>query len=100
MAEMADVFDDPEGYGCIQCPGCENSLFEILEAFREGRPCPRCDLPADVARTVIEARRKGAERGLQEKYLEAVKRAVDAERECDALRERMRDIREAVHRPL
>lgn len=97
---MADVFSDLEGIGRIECPGCENSLFEILQAFREGSPCPRCDFPAETARTVIEARLKGVERALREKYLAAMKRALEAERERDALRERMRDIREAANRPL
>lgn len=97
---MADVFDDDQGIGRITCPACGNHLFEILSAFREGQPCPRCDLPADTARVVIEAQRKGADRVLLEKYQETLKRALEAERERDELRRRMREIREAVHRPL
>lgn len=96
---MTDVFADENEIGRIQCPGCENSLHAILVAFREGDPCPRCGLPADVARQVYEAQRKGADEALREMYTAAMKRALDAEQERDDLRERMREIREAANRP-
>jgi hypothetical protein len=96
---MTDVFADPEEIGRITCPGCENHLSSILRAFRDGEACPSCGLPADVARQVLEARRKGAEEGLQRKYLEAMKRALDAERERDDLRERLLEMRKVANRP-
>lgn len=93
------MFEDARDYGRIQCPGCENSLFEILEAFQGGMPCPRCDLPAETARQVYEARRKGVDEELERKYLGALKRAMEAEQERDDLRERMREMREVANRP-
>jgi hypothetical protein len=96
---VADVFADEDGIGRITCPGCENHLSGILAAFRAGEPCPRCDLPAETARQIFESRRKGADEALERKYLDALKRAVEAERERDDLRGRMREIREVASRP-
>lgn len=97
---MADVFADAEDYGRIECPACGQNVFAILQAFREGEACPYCGLPADVARQVIEAQRKGADEKLRRAYTEAMKRALDAERQRDELLERMNTIREAAWRPL
>lgn len=94
-----DAFADEQEIGRITCPGCGNHLSDILAAFRRGAPCPRCDLPAEVARQVLEAQRKGADETLRQAYTEAVKRALDAERERDDLRERMWEIREVANRP-
>lgn len=96
---MADVFADEHEIGRITCPGCESHLSDILAAFRAGEPCPRCDLAAETARQVYEARRKGADEELERKYLDALKRAMEAERERDDLRERMREMREVANRP-
>ena len=96
---MIDVFEDARDYGRIECPGCGNYLSDILAAFRDGSPCPRCNLPAETARQVLEARRRGADEELEQKYTDALRRALGAERERDELRERMREIREVANRP-
>lgn len=96
---MIDVFEHARDYGRIECPGCGNYLSDILAAFRDGSPCPRCDLPAETARQVLEARRAGADKELERKCRDALKRAQEAERERDDLRERMREIREVANRP-
>lgn len=97
---MTDVFADAEGYGRIQCPACGQNVFAILQAFRDGDPCPYCGLPADAARTVLEAARRGADEKLRRAYSEAMKRALDAERQRDEVLERMGVIREAAWRPI
>ena len=97
---MTDVFADEEGIGRLTCPACGNHLFEILQAFRDGQPCPRCDLPAAAARQVLEAQRKGADAELLGKYQEAMKRALTAEQELGELRARMREVREVANRPM
>lgn len=96
---MIDAFDDPHEIGRITCPGCDNHLSAILAAFREGAPCLECGLPAEVARQVIDAQRKGADETLRRGYTDAIKRALEAERERDDLRERMREIRGVAGRP-
>lgn len=96
---MIDVFEDARDYGRIECPGCGNYLSDILMAFRDGSPCPRCGLAADTARQVLEAQQRGADETLRQGYTDAMKRALEAERERDELRERMREIREAANRP-
>ena len=71
----------------------------ILAAFQRGEPCPSCALPADAARQVLDARRKGAEEGLTRAYAQVLKRALDAERERDDLRGRLLEMREVANRP-
>jgi hypothetical protein len=95
---VADVFEDARDYGRIECPGCGNYLSDILAAFRDGRPCPRCGLPSETARQVYEARRSGVDEELERKYLDALKRAIAAEAEARELRERIDVIREAATR--
>lgn len=96
---MLDVFEEARDYGRIECPGCGNYLSDILMAFRDGSPCPRCGLPADTARQVLDTQRKSADETLKRNYLDAMKRALEAERERDELRERISDIREVANRP-
>jgi len=97
--KVIDAFADEHEIGRITCPGCENHLSSILAAFREGAPCPSCGLPAEAARMVLDAQRKGADETLRQAFADALKRAQEAERERDDLRERMRDIREVANRP-
>jgi hypothetical protein len=92
------VFEEARDYGRIECPGCGNYLSDILAAFRDGQPCPRCGLPADTARQVHEARRKGVDEETERRYLDALKRAIAAEAEARDLRERLDVIREAANR--
>jgi hypothetical protein len=96
---VTDAFADEHEIGRITCPGCGNHLSAILAAFREGAPCPNCGLPAEAARLVLDAQRKGADETLRQACTDALKRALEAERERDDLRDRMREIREAANRP-
>ena len=84
----------------MECPACENDLWRILQAYEAGEPCPECGLPADAAREILDARKRGADELLERKYTEALSRAMKAEGEAGELRERLKQIREFANRPL
>lgn len=83
----------------MTCPACDARLSSIHNAFQEGLPCPNCGLPHEAAVAVIEAASRGAAAELQRKYLEAELRAAHAEREANALRNKLKAIEQVVGQP-
>jgi DNA repair exonuclease SbcCD ATPase subunit len=80
------------------CPACDAHLSSVYSAFQDERPCPECGLPHDAAVAVIRAAGRGASEDLQRKYAEAEQRAARAEREANALRNKLRAIESEVNR--
>lgn len=83
----------------MTCPACDAHLSAIHRAFQEERPCPNCGLPHEAAVAVIGAASRGAAVELQRKYLEAEQRAARAEREANALRNKLKAIEQVVGQP-
>jgi DNA repair exonuclease SbcCD ATPase subunit len=82
----------------MTCPACDAHLSSVYSAFREERPCPECGLPHDAAVAVLKAAARGASEDLQRRYAEAEQRAAQAEREANALRNKIRAIEAEVNR--
>lgn len=83
----------------MKCPSCEAYTSAVYAAYGEGRPCPYCALPADVAAKVLEARKRGADEDLTQRCQEALVRAGKAEAEVAQLRRHLEAIKQAVANP-
>lgn len=67
------------------CPGCDSSTSSIGMAFREGRACPVCGLPALAAMEITAARARGADAKLTARLAELeTEKAAWKERACAA----------------
>lgn len=51
------VGGSPEG-GLVSCPGCDSTTDAVINAYRAGRACPVCGLPAAVLAEVEAAQRR------------------------------------------
>lgn len=80
----------------MTCPACDAHLSSVLQAFREGDPCPVCGLPADAASAVLAAQKRGADVELVERLTKAEQRAGKAEAEAMRLREKLQRIKWAI----
>lgn len=80
----------------MACPSCQAYTSAVLDRYADGEPCPHCGLPAEVTGQVLAARRKAADEELVVKFMEAEKRAAEAERKAAALELRFEAIREAL----
>jgi hypothetical protein len=84
----------------MTCPACRNHLSSILAAYRDGEDCPSCGLPADAAKEVLAAIKRGADSELADKYADMASRALTAEQQVRELGDRLREIRDAANLPL
>jgi DNA repair exonuclease SbcCD ATPase subunit len=84
----------------MTCPACDAHLSSVYSAFQDERPCPECGLPHDAAVAVLKAAERGAGEDLQRRYTKAEQRAARAEREANALRNKLRAIESEVNRPV
>lgn len=75
------------------CPACDSHTSAIFQAFGVGDPCPYCSLPADAAMEVERAARRGADADLQQRCLDAERRAAKAEAEAARLGAKLERIR-------
>lgn len=83
----------------MDCLGCDSYTSAIYDAYSNGAACPYCGLPAEVTAKVLEARKRGADEDLTQRYQEAEVRAGKAEAEAALLRRHIEQIRRAVASP-
>jgi uncharacterized protein (UPF0212 family) len=77
----------------MTCPACDAHLSSVYAAYQDERPCPECGLPHEAAVAVRKAAARGVSEDLQRRYTEAEQRAARAEREANALRNKVQGYR-------
>lgn len=80
-----------------ECPACKaytSGVYAVLSGDKEA--CPYCGLPAAAMFSVLEARKRGADKELTEKYEQAVIRAAKAEAELAKVKRTLDNIRAEI----
>lgn len=82
----------------MTCPGCDAHTSGVLGAFKDGEPCPYCQLPATATEEILDARKRAADADLTKRYEELVKRNAQLETERNLLRAALNQVTAAVQR--
>ena len=75
------------------CPGCNSTTSSVLAGWANDGRCPFCQLPAEVASQVQQARDRNLADDLISRYLAAEQRADKAEREAARLKRILDSVR-------
>lgn len=81
----------------MSCPACGSHSSAVLAAFREGLPCPSCELSAAATAEVLAIQRSRADGQLQERLAVEIRRRNTAEVQAERLARQLDAVRRALN---
>jgi DNA repair exonuclease SbcCD ATPase subunit len=80
----------------MTCPACDSYTSSILQAFKDGRPCPVCGLSNRAAHEVLDAERRAITEEMAEKVRLAVLERDRAQVEVQRLQRKLGRLQRAM----